>query len=173
MKFRLTLLLILLSVCSVCSVVSSPAVDRPPNILFIAVDDMNDWVGCLNGHPDAITPNIDRLAARGTLFTNAHTAAPVCNPSRASLMTSLYPETSGIYFLNPSISASPVAKNSITMPKRFEKEGYHVTAGGKLFHSAENDLNFKNYAGSKGGFGPMPKKKLSQPHGHPLWDWGV
>ena len=56
-----------------------------PNVLFIAVDDLNDWIGCLQGHPQALTPNIDRLAARGVLFANAHCAAPACNPSRAAV----------------------------------------------------------------------------------------
>ena len=53
-----------------------------PNVLFIAIDDLNDWVGCLGGHPQARTPHIDRLAARGTLFANAHCQAPLCNPSQ-------------------------------------------------------------------------------------------
>jgi arylsulfatase A-like enzyme len=144
-----------------------------PNVLLIAVDDLNDWVGCLGGHPQAKTPNIDALAERGVLFANAHCQAPVCNPSRASLMTSLYPETSGIYFLNPEIEASPVAKKVKTMPKRFEEEGYQVLGGGKLFHSRENARYFKNYAGAMGGFGPMPKEKLSDAPGVRLWDWGV
>jgi len=56
------------------------AAERPPNVLFIAIDDLNDWTGCLGGHPQARTPNIDRLAERGTLFTDAHCQAPICNP---------------------------------------------------------------------------------------------
>ncbi len=60
-----------------------------PNVLFIAIDDLNDWVGCLDGHPQVKTPNIDALAQRGTLFTNAHCQAPICNPSRTSVMTGL------------------------------------------------------------------------------------
>ncbi|MFC7335646.1 sulfatase [Haloferula chungangensis] len=148
------------------------AADARPNILLISIDDLNDWVGCLAGHPQARTPNIDALAERGVLFSNAHCQAPVCNPSRASLMTSLYPETSGIYFLDPEISASPVAKSAITLPKRFAKEGYHVSGAGKLFHNTENKRYIDSYAGSFGGFGPMPEKKISQPHGHLLWDWG-
>ena len=54
-----------------------------PNVLFIAIDDLNDWVGCLGGHPDARTPNIDRLASQGVNFTRAYCSAPACNPSRA------------------------------------------------------------------------------------------
>lgn len=149
-----------------------PAADRP-NVLLIGIDDLNDWIGCLGGHPQAKTPNLDALAKRGVLFANAHCQSPVCNPSRASLMTSLYPETSGIYFLNPSIDSSPSAKKVLTMPTRFAQEGYHVTGGGKLFHAKENARYFPNYAGNFGSFGPRPKQKISQPHGHPLWDWGA
>ena len=91
-----------------------------PNVLLIAVDDLNDWIGVLGGHPQAKTPNMDRLASRGVLFSNAQCQSPVCNPSRASLMTSLYPSTSGIYFLNPDLKESPVASKSKLMPQRFE-----------------------------------------------------
>ena len=56
-------------------------------MLFFAVDDLNDWIGCLGGSPDCKSPNIDRLASRGVLFERAYCAAPACNPSRASLMT--------------------------------------------------------------------------------------
>ena len=68
-----------------------------PNILFIAVDDLNDWVGCLGGHPQAKTPNIDALAKRGVLFEQAHCAAPLCSPSRTAIMMGLRPSTTGIY----------------------------------------------------------------------------
>ena len=63
---------------------------------MIAIDDQNDWIGCLEGHPQIKTPHIDALAKRGTLFTNAHCQAPLCNPSRSSLMTGLRPSTTGI-----------------------------------------------------------------------------
>jgi arylsulfatase A-like enzyme len=146
---------------------------QKPNILLIAVDDLNDWIGVLGGHPQAQTPHMDRLAKRGVLFTNAQCQSPVCNPSRASMMSSLYPSTTGIYFLNPSFAASPKAKGHLVMPKRFEKEGFQVSAAGKLFHNQENKQYFKEYGGSYGGFGPRPKKKISPFPGHPLWDWGV
>ena len=58
-----------------------------PNVLFIAVDDLNDWVNCMGGRKGVHTPNFDRLAKRGMLFTNAHCAAPACNPSRVAIMT--------------------------------------------------------------------------------------
>lgn len=144
-----------------------------PNVLLIAVDDLNDWVGCLGGHSDTSTPNIDRLARRGVLFTNAHCQSPVCNPSRASLMTSLYSESTGIYFLDPEIAASPVARKATPMTVRFARDGYHVAGAGKLYHNRENGEYIAEYAGDFGGFGPRPKQKLSPFVGHPLWDWGV
>ena len=143
------------------------------NVLLIAVDDLNDWIGVMGGHPQAQTPNMDRLAKRGVLFTNTQCQSPVCNPSRGSMMTSLYPSTTGIYFLNPSVGTSPKAKGHLVMPKRFEAEGYHVSAAGKLFHNQENKKYFKEYGGSFGGFGPLPKKKICSFPGMKLWDWGA
>ncbi len=146
-----------------------------PNILLIAIDDLNDWVGCLKGHPQALTPNIDALAARGTLFANAHCQAPVCQPSRASLMTSLLPSSSGIYFLNPGIDASPVAREQITLPARYAREGYQVMGAGKLFHTTSGQVfsQLGEYGGGFGYFGPQPAKKITYQQGHPLWDWGA
>ncbi len=105
--------------------------DRPPNVLFLAVDDMNDWIGCLNATPRAITPNIDRLAARGVNFTNAHTAGVFCAPSRAAIFAGQYASTTGCYrtahyFVNhPEIEA---------MQMSFSKAGYTTLGAGKLFH---------------------------------------
>lgn len=68
-----------------------------PNVLFIAIDDLNDWVGVLGGHPQARTPHIDRLAARGVLFTNAHANAPLCSPSRESVFSGRLPTSTHAY----------------------------------------------------------------------------
>src|SRR5829696_753413 len=68
-----------------------------PNVLFIAVDDLRDWVGYLGQHPQAKTPNLDRLAARGMAFTRSYCIAPVCNPSRAALLSGMRPSTTGVY----------------------------------------------------------------------------
>ena len=152
---------------------ASAKTTAPPNVLLIAIDDLNDWIGCMGGHPQAKTPHMDRLAARGVLFKNAHCQSPVCNPSRASMMTSLYPSTSGVYFLTPDLSRSPVAMKNTLLPKRFQNEGYHVTGAGKLFHGNQNKNHMPNYAGSFGGFGPLPKEKISSFPGGRIWDWGV
>ena len=160
-----------LPILIVCLLPVSVFADRP-NVLLISVDDLNDWVGCLGGHPQAKTPNIDRLAKRGTLFANAHCQSPVCNPSRASMMTGRYPHTSGVYFLSPDLRAAPVLKNVQTLPEVFAAAGYHTLSVGKIFHSRDSRF-FQEYGGNNGGFGPRPKQKISQPHGHPLWDWGA
>ena len=117
---------------------ATAAVARP-NLLMIAVDDLNDWVGCLGGHPQARTPNLDKLAARGLLFTNTHCSAPLCNPSRAALMTGIRPSTSGIYDNGQPWRQSPVLKNAVTIPQHFRAQGYRVVGGGKIYHGAYPD----------------------------------
>ncbi|MFT5302086.1 MAG: choline-sulfatase [Mariniblastus sp.] len=166
----LFLLCVVLALATTTVVADQPESDQP-NVLLISIDDLNDWVGCLAGHPQAKTPNIDRLATRGTLFENAHCQSPVCNPSRASMMTGRYPHTTGIYFLSPDLQQAPVLKGVKTLPEVFAAGGYKTMATGKIFHRGDRRF-FEEYEPS-GGFGPRPEKKISQPHGHPLWDWGV
>ena len=168
----------LIAVVSVCCVVfcGSTVQARSPNVVLVSVDDLNDWVGCLAGHPQASTPNIDRLAARGVNFRNAHCQAPVCQPSRSSLMVSRFPSSTGLYFLDPGLRDSPVTQAAVTIPEAFAAAGYRVRGVGKLFHSRLNQEIFAavgEYGGNFGGVGPRPAEKISQPHGHPLWDWGA
>ena len=148
---------------------------KKPNILLISIDDLNDWVGVMGGHPQLKTPNIDKLASKGMLFTNAHCQSPVCNPSRASMMTSLYPSSTGIYFLNPPLENSKESLKSTVMPKRFLEEGYNVQGAGKLFHNKkENKKYIDKYWGEFGKwFGPLSEEKISGFNGNAkLWDWG-
>src|SRR5687767_242900 len=105
--------ILLVALLSLLVARSSPA--SQPNVLMIAIDDLNDWIGCLGGHPQARTPNIDRLAARGMLFTNAHCQAPMCNPSRTSLMTGLRPSTTGVYALDPWFRTHDPLKDLVTL----------------------------------------------------------
>ncbi len=103
-----------------------------PNVLFIAIDDLNDWIGALGGHPQARTPNLDRLAKRATLFTRAYCQAPACNPSRSSLMTGILPSSSGVYLNSqPWRAAMP---NAVTLPQHFMKHGYWAGGSGKIYH---------------------------------------
>ena len=83
-----------------------------PNILFIAVDDLNDWTGFLGGHPQTQTPNMDALARQGMIFTKAYCAAAVCNPSRTALMSGYRPSTTGIFGNKDKMRASPVLKDA-------------------------------------------------------------
>ncbi len=170
MNLRLSILVLTIPLLICSTTFAHP--QKKPNVLMVSIDDLNDWVGCLEGHPQAKTPNIDRLARRGTLFSNAHCQSPVCNPSRASLMTGRYPHSTGIYFLSPDLRQAPVLKGVKTLPEVFASNGYTTMAVGKLFHGGDRRF-FQEYGGSNGGFGPRPKKKISQPHGHPLWDWGA
>jgi arylsulfatase A-like enzyme len=105
------------------------------NILFIAVDDLNDWVGALGGHPQAITPNMDKLAERGLLFTNAHCTAPGCNASRTSLLMGLRPSTTGIYQNAHDWRTTTLVESATHLPQHFRNQGYKTLGAGKLFHA--------------------------------------
>ena len=122
----------------ICCFVPAPAsaADRP-NVLFMAVDDLNDWISALGGHPQSVTPNIDRLVAKGTLFTHCYCAAPACNPSRAALMTGIRPATSGVYHNpNPWRKGLP---DAVTIPQHFMAHGYRAMGSGKIFHGSFPD----------------------------------
>src|SRR5439155_16650458 len=121
---------LILAICTTRSIAT------PPNVLFIAIDDLNDWVGCLGGHPQVKTPNMDRLAKRGVLFTNAHCQAPLCNPSRTSVLTGLRPSTTGVYALDPWFRTADSNKDLITLPQYFAAHGYVTMTTGKVFHDA-------------------------------------
>ncbi|MFO0979546.1 MAG: sulfatase [Planctomycetaceae bacterium] len=148
-----------------------------PNVLMIAIDDQNDWIGCLNGHPQASTPNIDHLAQRGVLFLNAHCQSPLCNPSRTSLLTGRRPSSSGVYGLAPSLRQVEVLKNTTTLPQFFRQNGYETLMAGKIYHGAygrkKEDAEF-DVVGPGSDVGARPPKPLVvTPSGHPLVDWGT
>jgi arylsulfatase A-like enzyme len=107
---------------------------KKPNVLFIAVDDLNHWVGYLGRNPQTITPNIDRLAARGVRFTRNYCAAPVCNPARAALMSGLRPSTTGVY--ENQNDWRTVIPQELTLTTAFRKAGYRVVGAGKIYHEA-------------------------------------
>lgn len=110
---------------------SSASAEQPPNVVFLAVDDMNDWIGCLETTPSAITPNIDSLAARGVNFTNAHTAGVFCAPSRAAIFSGQFASTTGCY-TTPNYFVHHPEIEAVQMS--FAKAGYTTLGAGKLFH---------------------------------------
>lgn len=167
------------------------AVERP-NVLFLAVDDLRDWVGFLDGYGGEVhTPNLDRLAARGTAFCNAHTASPVCCPSRAATMSGKLPSTTGVY--NNQQWWKPHLPDLVTIPSHFKANGYHVVGSGKLFHhTAGNnppgiwDVYFRHPFDDNGWIRSAPlypfTKTVPAPEGFPFSgikmysgevDWGV
>lgn len=168
---------------------------RKPNVLFIAVDDLNDWVGCLGGHPQARTPNIDALARDGVLFANAHCAAPLCNPSRTALLFGRRPTTTGVVGNGDDWRTFESLRGAESLPRFFRRNGYYTAAAGKIFHA--NHGGFRGaltgaegapYAG-RSGFGQpsawddrFPAKSIQLPMAPVLigthrngirhhWDW--
>ena len=152
--------LISLIVAVFCLSVTVKADDpKRPNVLFIAIDDLNDWVGCFGGHPQAITPNMDRLAKRGVRFTNAHCAAPLCGPSRNAIFTGRQPFQTGMYN-NSDKGWHKKHPNVILMPKAFGQGGYTTYGTGKLLHSSSKGV-FENeyYTGQR--WSPFESKKVN------------
>lgn len=166
---------LLLIFLAACQPAQTPE-QSPPNVLFIAVDDLNDWVGCLDGHPQAQTPHIDRLATTGTLFTNAHCQAPLCGPSRLSLMSGLRPSTTGVYGQindNQVREAHPMLQSAVFLPQYFGQQGYKTMGVGKLFHNHAPEGVFEVSGGRERGFGPNAPERFHWDKKGTSTDWGA
>ena len=129
-----------------------------PHVLFIAVDDLNDWIGCLKGHPQALTPNMDRLAARGIVFTNAHCVAPACNPSRAAVFSGRRPDETGVWS-NQSGSLARRYPQADLLSTTFSDSGYETLGAGKLLHSG-GGKSFGEYYGVNQRWSPLSKEDV-------------
>ena len=151
---------------------------KKPNVLFIAVDDLNDWVGYLKEHPQAQTPHIDKLAGESHAFTRAYCSAPLCGPSRTSLMYGIYPHRSGSYFHHETYSPERlIPSERIPLQLAFQKNGYYTSGSGKIYHGG------KGYNDTRGwdNFGPSlcdhSKSQMTYVFGEgtkrPLSDWGI
>ncbi|MEW4487962.1 sulfatase [Thalassoglobus sp. JC818] len=171
--------LLVLTVFSPVRAAEPDSANDRPNVLFIAIDDLNDWEGCLGGHPQAKTPYMDRLAERGTLFSNAHCQAPLCNSSRTAIMTGLRPSSTGVYALQPWFRKVEELRDHVTLPQHFKSQGYKTLTAGKIYHGGfppkpERTAEFDVWGPSAGVGVRPPEKLVTTPGGnHPLVDWGT
>lgn len=124
-----------------------------PNVLFIAIDDLRDWVGYLGKHPQVKTPHLDRLAARGLAFTQSYCASPACNPSRTALLSGLRPSATGVYE-NSIDWRQVIPADAVTLPLYFKNNGYYCAGAGKIYHEAYRRPSDWNEYLPKGGIDP-------------------
>jgi len=125
-----------------------------PNVLFIAVDDLNDWIGCMGGHPQTQTPHLDALAKDSVLFTNAHCPAPACNPSRTAIFTGLTPNPSGLYDNRQSMRE--LLPDKVILPQHFRNHGYRAAGSGKMLHYFTDAKSWDEYFPEASSENPFP-----------------
>jgi arylsulfatase A-like enzyme len=153
---------------------SASAALAKPNVLFIALDDLNDWDGCLGGHPQTKTPNLDRLARSGVHFANAHCPAPACNPSRTAVFSGVPPYRSGLY--NNTQKLRDVLPRAELLPRHFSRNGYWSAGSGKLLHYIIDPQSWDDYFPEKSKDDPFPRtfdppnRPISLPVGGP-WQY--
>jgi arylsulfatase A-like enzyme len=170
---RTTLLVALALVLAACAA-PSPSTSRAPNLLFISLDDLNDWTGGLGGHPQARTPNLNRLAASGVLFESAYCAGASCNPSRTAIFTGLPPYRSGVYSNRQRMR--DVLPDAEIIPRYFSRNGYRSMGSGKMLHYFIDAPSWDEYYPKKETENPFPpdmswgKRPKSLPRGGP-WQY--
>ncbi len=160
-------------------VVAEPTESRP-NVLFIIVDDLNDWTGHLAGHPQTKTPHLDKLAQRSVTFQNAHAQAPLCGPSRTSMLSGIHPHHSGVYghIHDADLHKVEALKDIKFLPQFFKSNGYKTLGVGKIFHLTDGNKQFDEYGGIFSRMGPKPPERLSYDPskfgtGRTQTDWGA
>lgn len=134
------------------------------NVLFITIDDMNDWIKPFGGNAQAITPNMEKIASKSTIFKNAYCNFPLCGPSRASLMTGLRPTTTNVYDNSGKFREKSVVKNLVTLPQYFMKNGYETISSGKIFHHGRGKAAEPDAASDPASWNFQRKGKLGAPY---------
>ncbi len=145
------------------------------DVLFMVVDDLNDWISLLDADSPIKTPNLERLAGRGVLFTRAYCASPACNPSRSATLTGLRPTTSGVYG-NKSDWRHALPERK-TIMQRFIDGGFRVRGAGKIFHhhldgAFHDDASFHDFQHMQTQKYPEKKLNGSPDYGSRNTDWG-
>jgi arylsulfatase A-like enzyme len=145
---------------------------KPPNIIMIAVDDLNDWIGVYGGHPQVKTPNLDKFAKQSMVFRNASCPGPVCGPSRSALLSGFRPSTTGVYGNDHNLLDYAIPQTHATLPEYFSKNGYLTISSGKIFHkhNTANGVDHGQWAfdvwdDQKGGGKIIPEKYFSRNKG--------
>jgi iduronate 2-sulfatase len=129
-------ILVIFSSCKEGQINQNVKSSNRPNILFIGIDDLRPELGCY-GSDIAISPNLDKLASQGLLFNNAYCQQAICGPSRASLLTGIRPETSGVF--HNYIKFRDANPEVVTLPQHFMNNGYETVYTGKIFHHGDLD----------------------------------
>ncbi|PPL04582.1 sulfatase [Parapedobacter indicus] len=154
--------------------------DTRPNVLFIAVDDLNDWITLFDANNPIRTPNLERLASKGVFFTHAYCSSPACNPSRASLLTGTRPHKTGIYG-NKSDWRKALPQTE-TIQQYFMNHGYFSAGAGKIFHhhwdgAFHDTASFHEFQPMPDTYpdSPLPARKLNgfEWYGSKNTDWGA
>lgn len=139
-----------------------------PNVLLLAIDDLNDWIGAMGGNPQVKTPNLDRLISKSVLFANAHCAAPVCSASRHAFFSGLRPSTTG-WYSNSSKGRKSYLKTlgkTVPMPTHFRENGYKTMAAGKVFHKGTSDVPGYKYWDEARPKYEWPENLIVRGHGY-------
>lgn len=163
-----------------CTPNDSPQMIKHPNVLFISLDDMNDWVGSLAGNDQTITPALDQFAKQGVNFTRNYAPSPGCNPSRSAMLTGLHTYTSGMYSNYQEWRKVPALQQVQTIGQHFRTNGYYTAGAGKIFHYDQVDeLGWDDYYPAIDN--PMPednfpeKRPANMPvfkYMYNMFDWG-
>jgi arylsulfatase A-like enzyme len=170
MKIAVKSPLLTLLVLIVMALKSALASERP-NVLMIVLDDLNDWVGAMYGHPDTVTPHLDRLASQGVMFLDAHATSPLCAPSRAAFLSGMRASTSCYHDARGRFTDFDVLMRNPNLPQFFKQAGYQTFGAGKLFHN--NYPEFWDVSLNKGP--RMYQANMPKRHGHDIpgiMDWG-
>lgn len=175
--------LFFLAAAAICCGAPAEPVQRTPNVLFVAFDDLNDWIKPLDPDAPIAMPNMERLAQRGVLFRRAYCATPECNPSRTAVLSGLRPTTSGVYANNADWKRA--IPDAVMLPRYFREQGYRSAGAGKIYHHVapyfHDDGSFERYLpfltdrlpGNKlnGLTRALTADGLEEPL-HPTFDWG-
>jgi arylsulfatase A-like enzyme len=161
MKHKLFVLLAILSLAVPPLKAEDAKPAAKPNVLFIVIDDLNDYLSLLGKYPGVKTPNLDKFAKSAMTFTRAYCAAPICNPSRTAFISGIAPYRSGIYENNNPLNSSKLVVDSVLLPEQFKRAGYHTMWNGKFFHTGpgpqRHQRMWDDTEGGKGNYGPQPK----------------